>query len=436
MFINKLVRRVRVTFAILPILALGLLLLHPQLASAEGFKGRVPAHGHAPARTLQVHMYSADGVAFTPQARVWTRTPTVGRRRDPMWTRIQGAHRGDKILLERQGRSKSLDVGHLKGVNSYESLLATAEKLLTWKGVPTKDGNGFQPIVINPNVDNSDNHHVDTQTQRNRVWWPKTVVKVTAKDRNGRDLGEQRLTVEGLPALNTAEVNLVNTTPNIQNYQQHGRHLPSARAWINTNNVLVSEPTQNRSLVKEGEGLVASGKRSLSRAKRKDTLLKGLQTRIAKGVAGFSNYKNPQEAYNKARQKVAQLPNEIRELTTEGNRQLQEGEKKINDGKEVRVIVAAIGAGPNGANFQTINPELTNTQQKHTAAGQLSVQNGSLISDLAGSRGQVLRTTVTIPAGTNNVGSTLTIDHTVPNGKTAQFVKEIDGIKFYRMSPL
>jgi hypothetical protein len=396
------------------------------LPASADVLNRTAANGKLPVRQPNLAVYSYNG-------RVWVApTPTQApvRSRDPMAVRVTNVDSGTKLTLYRQARSNALC--ELNGPHKYTcgDLQALAGKAVVWK-----DGMELHPAVDSPNE-----VFVRIEKEPGKVWWPDSRVKLSGKTRDGQALPDVVGSVQGLQDQNESRYNF--QTMSQQNWRISGRYLPSARAWLQAENLLISEPTQDTASIKQGQGLVRKGKLYQRAAEHMTTWIASMQQAINRG--DFSSDPAKQQKIQTAIQKVQQHLNygpksaQTRQPLVNLAAQLQQqGEQMIKAGEVIRSVMFSVGAMPVLSNVTLANQRLINDgSAAMRSCSANSDACGFAKAEIGGVSGDKVRATISFARNGNGakVGSTLDVDFTIPDG-TQKPSLEVDGVKFYKVRP-
>ena len=235
------------------ILAFGLVLATPSRGDAQEqnrciIKGKLPGRGYLQPLVPNVQIYSFNGKVFQRPTPRPTPTYRPRRTRDPMVVRGDKLHPGSTLEVQRQRHSKSLE-GKIKGRMTCKQVTSLAESALVWS----------DKVVVKPEVQSRAQPFAEIVKEPAKVFWPNSPVRVTGTDRDGRQLKEQRLQVQGMNATNEQIFN--HATQQMQNIRQSGDALPSSRAWAIKGNLLVSQPVRDVASMGRGKQYMKKARR-------------------------------------------------------------------------------------------------------------------------------------------------------------------------------
>jgi hypothetical protein len=259
--------------------------------------------------------------------------------------------------------------------------------------------------------------HAELVTEPEKVAWPNSRVLIEATTRDGQAIEPRALVVEGLRTQNVSPLSATTLRP--ENLQVSGRLLPSARAWIKTDNVFVSEPAYHRALVTEGHELLEQAQ--------------GKEARIS-DIAQLLQIENQKR--NRDPTKLNEWNQELQALRREVPQLRKAGEDKIARGEKLMVSVVATGGVPAAADVTTVNRREAGERDQgtiHTAQSQSEAIHGFLAHEVEALRGDEIAMRVDFGRTGDSLTSQAEIRFNVPSGGKPAF--EMDGIKYYRISP-
>lgn len=395
------------------------------LARGKGscMAGMTPGSGRLPTTAPDVLVYSFNGRIYVPPRPTATGTVGARRGRDPMVIRFRrGVQPGSEYTYQYQGRSNKVEIPKTATCARLQQL---AEGALVWKG----------DLKVKPTVQSDQDPDYAMIKDEGKVSWPNSRYRLTGVTRQGNKIQEVRGVVEGW---NSPSVETItnHSTGQMQQFQQSGRFLPSARAWAEVDNLIISQPVTDRQTNGKGKTMV---KLAARRERTVAHLNQWVQQETEKLRSGAYNSdpakrQKMQQAVAKVQQRIPQL-NTIRfEGRNMNTAQLkQAGEQLRSQGRELRSILISVGGLPIDAQVQNHNPRLRNPSQFTQTSGT-SDKSGYLKTSVGGMAQDTVLTTVSFP-GDNRTrnGSRLTITHNIPDPASARPVTQIDKVKFYKL---
>ncbi len=400
----------------------------------------VPADGRLAVKAPGVTIRSYNGRVFIQRA------IEPARSRDPMAVRVTGVQPGSTLTIERQGRSKGCELTAGQQLCAKD-LPELAKGTLVWKS-PAGGKLSFKP-----NVDSTQAVDVAMYKDPAQVFWPGSRVRVTGKTRDGQTIPEVVTTVDGLPAVNEQLYN--HATGQVQSWRQSGRLLPSARAWIQEENLYASRPVVDRQSIGKGKAALKQARRAehtlLALQKYVQTATQFIQTETQKLNAGTYNADPAQKAkvqkavakaqsgINKVNQVLAYGPvkkNGQRGATLQAFAQSRkaEGQRLIEAGRVLRSVLVSIGGVPIDAPLTLTNPRHQGDRLPMATASATADKAGYLMTEIGGVREDTIRGQVTFAADANKVGSQIRFEYRVPDGRQSPDLS-IDGVRFYKVRP-
>jgi hypothetical protein len=395
----------------------------PTKGKGSCMAGMTPGSGRLPTTAPDVLVYSFNGRVYVPPRPTFTGTVQARRGRDPMVIRFRkGVQPGSEYTYQYQGRSNKVE---LPKAATCERLQQLAEGALVWKG----------DLKVKPSVQNDQDADYAMIKEESKVSWPNSRYRLTGVTRQGNKIGEVRGVVEGW---NSPSVETItnHATGQMQQFQQSGRFLPSARAWAEVDNMIISQPVTDRQTNGKGKTMV---KMAARRERTVAYLNQWVQQETEKLRSGAYNSdpakrQKMQQAVAKVQQRIPQLNTirfEGRNMTTAQLKQT--GEHLRAQGRELRSIMISVGGLPIDAQVQNNNPRLRNPSQFAQTSGT-SDKSGYLKTAVGGMAQDTVLTTVAFP-GDNRTrnGSRLTITHAIPDPASARPVTQIGKVKFYKL---
>jgi hypothetical protein len=336
-----------------------------------------------------------------------------------MVIRGDNLHPGSTVAVQRQRHSKSL-ASKIKGRMTCKQVTSLAEGALVWS----------DKVVVKPTVQSRAQPFAEIIKEPAKVFWPNSPVRVTGSDRDGRQLQEQRLVVQGMNATNERIFN--HATQQQQNIRQSGDALPSSRAWAIKGNMLVSQPVRDVHAMGKGKYYMKKARRYRATHAK---LQKWAETTKAALDAGKYD-KDPAKKAKLARGlQTVQKKLQQNTLIATADKYATAGKQLYDGGKRLRSIVMSVAGTPLGSQVAVENTRLqgegaaavnvrdvknrTTTLWTPSQSGRADLQTGSYRAEVGGIAKDTLRATVTMPAVQNRaVGSRHSFTFNIPDPKT------------------
>lgn len=400
----------------------------------------VPADGRLAVKAPNVTIRSYNGRVFIQRA------IEPARSRDPMAVRVTGVQPGSTLTIERQGRSKACELSAGQKLCAKD-LPGLAKSTVVWKS-PTGGKLSFKP-----NVDSTQAVDVAVYKDPAQVFWPGSRVRVTGTTRDGQAIPEVVTTVDGLPAVNEQLYN--HATGQVQAWRQSGRLLPSARAWIQEENLYASRPVVDRQTIGKGRTALKQARRAehtvLALQKYVQTATQFIQTETQKLNAGAYNADPAQKAkVQKAVAKAQSGINKVNQVLSYGpvmkngqraptlqalaQSKKAEGQRLVEAGRVLRSVLVSVGGVPIDAPLALSNPRHQGDRLPMATASATADKAGYLMTEIGGVREDTIRGEVTFAADGNKVGSRVGFEYRIPDGRQSPDLL-IDGVRFYKVRP-
>ena len=400
----------------------------------------VPGDGRLAVKAPTVAIRSYNGRVYIQ------RTIEPARSRDPMAVRVTGVQPDSTLTIERQARSKKCELTAGQKLCARD-LPALAKGTVVWKSPASGE------LTFKPNVDSTQAVDVTMYKDPAQVFWPGSRVRVTGKTRDGQAIPEVVTIVDGLPAVNEQLYN--HATGQVQSWRQSGRLLPSARAWIQEENLYASRPVVDRQSIGKGKAALKQARRlerTVAAMQRYvQTATQFIQTETQKLNAGAYNADAAEQAkvqkaiakaqsgINKINQVLAYGPtkrNGQRGPTLQAFAQTKkaEGDQLVAAGRVLRSILVSVGGVPIDAPLQLTNPRHQGDRLPMASAAATADKAGYLMTSIGGVREDKVRGEVTFAADANKVGSRIQFEYKIPDGRQSPDLL-IDGVRFYKVRP-
>jgi hypothetical protein len=232
-----------------------------------------------------------------------------------MHVQVTQGHPGSKIVVQRQKRSV---IAEISGEVSEEQLKSTSETVSQWVNHIT---------FTTKNVSKATPHN-ETHGDAAIVMRPNSRFRVVAHTRDGQQVDAHGGVVQGNTSMTERRMNLDATA--VEDVLLRGNQMKSARAWMVHENLYVTAPETDPSMVREGEG-------KLKKAKELGELIekKNFDMEAAKKAA------TPLTG-----QPLKDAQAEIATLTTEKQTLEADGNKLVVEGKRSTVQVLSVGGLP------------------------------------------------------------------------------------------
>jgi hypothetical protein len=400
----------------------------------------VPADGRLAVKAPTVQIRSYNGRVFIQRA------IEPARSRDPMAVRVTGVQPDSTLTIERQAKSKKCELSNGQKLCAHD-LPALAKDTVVWKS-PAGGKLSFKP-----NVDSTQAVDVAMYKDPAQVFWPGSRVRVTGTTRDGQAIPEVITTVEGLPAVNEQLYN--HATGQVQSWRQSGRLLPSARAWIQEENLYASRPVVDRQSIGKGRTALKQARRAektvLALQKYLQTATLFVQTETQKLNAGSYNADPAEKAkVQKAVAKAQSGINKVNQVLSSGpvkkngqrgptlasfaQTKKAEGEKLVAAGRVLRSVLVSVGGVPIDAPLQLSNPRHQGDRLPMATASATADKAGYLMAEIGGVREDKVRGEVVFAADANKVGSRVQFEYKIPDGRQSPDLL-IDNVRFYKVRP-
>jgi hypothetical protein len=372
--------------------------------------GTVAASAKLPVQkpTVAVRSWNGRRITVVTPSPVNPRFPARGL--DPMNIQVSDVHPDSELELLRQKQSQAADVdqcGACVDLKAAATKAAQYVPMFKWKTTQASSAQAHNELVTDPS----------------KVAWPNSRILIKGTTRDGQTIPHVAAIVEGVRDQRIMPYDAATNT--VVNEMISGRFLPSARAWIKTHNLFVSEPMQNQAQLADGKKLIKLADDKLAAAQKKQAEITAEQ--------GNAQQQKPVD-YTKIRT----LQIEIQKLQQEAYNDRQQGDQLVAEGSKIKVQVVSVAALPASTPAHTVNVRVRGENKPgatHTAHTVSDEYDGYTVHSVEALALDHLETTVAFtPHSGSALGSTATVKFQVPDHKEkATFT--MGGIKYFRIKP-